>query len=101
MSGVAFAVSRPWWNLQSFARTVLQLAGYDSETGIYFRPLAQFPPIPDRPSHADGIQVLDALLKVVRDFPYATEARRAGWVAATLTPLGLLSRRTDPQLRPI
>ena len=59
-----------------------------SATGIFYRPQVEFPTIPDAPSHSDALKARDALLEVVRDFPYATEAHRAGWLAATLTPLG-------------
>ncbi|MGA2254585.1 MAG: hypothetical protein ABSG53_07990, partial [Thermoguttaceae bacterium] len=67
--------------------SVLQVAGYDSATGIFNRPQVEFPIIPEAPSREESIKARDEQLEVVRDFPYATEAHRAGWLAATLTPL--------------
>ena len=67
--------------------TVLQTAGYDQATGIFYKPLISFPTIPQEPSRDDAVASLDSLLEVVRDFPYATEAHRAGWIAGVLTPL--------------
>ena len=67
--------------------TVLQTAGYDHATAILYRPLTDFPPIPDAPTRDDAIEAVKSLLDVVQDFPYATPAHRAGWVAALLTTL--------------
>ncbi len=67
--------------------TVLQAPGYDEQTGIVFEPQQSFPNIPDKPTRADSRQAAAHLLEVVEDFPFADEAHRAAWVAATLTPL--------------
>ncbi len=67
--------------------SILQAAGYDSATGIFYQPEVEFPPVPESPTRDDALLARDALLEVVRDFPYASEAHRAGWLAATLTPL--------------
>ncbi|MCG2683977.1 MAG: hypothetical protein L6306_10230 [Planctomycetales bacterium] len=67
--------------------TVLQTPGYDPQTGIVFRPECNFPPIPEQPTAADAANAVCALVEVVEDFPFATEANRAAWLASLLTPL--------------
>jgi hypothetical protein len=66
--------------------TVLQTPGYDVSTGILFRPQVTFPPVPDSPTRADALRAVEALLEVVEDFPFASPAHRAAWLAGTLTP---------------
>ena len=66
---------------------MLQTAGYDPATAIVYRPLIDFPRIPDAPTRDQAVAAVAALVEVVQDFPYATEAHRAGWVAALLTTL--------------
>jgi hypothetical protein len=67
--------------------TVLQTAGYDELTGIIFRPGCLFPTIPEKPNRADAERARDLLLEVIEDFPFATDAYRAAWIAGVLTPL--------------
>ncbi len=67
--------------------TILQLPGYDQQTGLIFRPQTQFPLAKEMPTQADAVAAVEMLLEVVEDFPFQTEAHRAAWLAATLTPL--------------
>jgi len=67
--------------------TVLQMPGYDVETGIMFLPDGKFQPVSEIPSRDDAIRSKDALLEVVEDFPFAGEAHRSAWLASVLTPL--------------
>lgn len=67
--------------------TVLQEPGYDSLTGILFQPKATFPPVADHPTAAQAKQARDALLEIVEDFPFQTDAHKAAWLAALITPL--------------
>ena len=67
--------------------TILQEPGYDPLTGILFQPKAEFPRVAERPSRADAERARDALLEIVEDFPFATPAHKAAWLAALLTPL--------------
>ncbi len=67
--------------------TILQTPGYDETTGLMFRPDAQFPPAVDTLTRSDAEKAVQTLLEVVGDFPFATDAHRAAWLAATLTPL--------------
>ena len=66
--------------------TVLQEPGYDSLTGILFQPNVTFPRVADHPSRAQAEQARDTLLEIVEDFPFATEAHKAAWLAALITP---------------
>ena len=67
--------------------TVLQSPGYDECTGLFFQSDAQFAKVPEKPKRSDAIIAIQTLLEVVEDFPFATEAHRAAWVASTITPL--------------
>jgi hypothetical protein len=67
--------------------TILQKPGYDPDTGLLFEPQHAFPEIPPKPSKADAERARDTLLDVVVDFPFATPAHRAAWVASVLTPI--------------
>jgi hypothetical protein len=66
--------------------TILQESGYDPSTGILFEPSMVFEPVPAEPTKEDAIAARDALLRVVADFPFATEAHKAAWLASVLTP---------------
>lgn len=67
--------------------TVLQIPGYDDETGLFYEPTGPLIHVPDNPTR-DGARVAcQALLEVVGDFPFVKEAHRAAWLAMVLTPL--------------
>lgn len=66
--------------------TVLSQAGYDQTTGLLFEPETTFPPVPENPTLADAQAAAAELLDVVSDFPFASRAHQAGWLAAVLTP---------------
>jgi len=73
--------------------TVLQRAGFDIDTGLFFRPDpdVKFPVIPDNPTLDDAKDALDELLYVVQDFPFAPiedgspSPHKYAWVSALLT----------------
>jgi hypothetical protein len=67
--------------------SVWQDPGYDEATGVLFAPTASFPSIPAQASLDDAREALREILEVVEDFRFETEAHRAAWVAALLTPL--------------
>jgi hypothetical protein len=67
--------------------TILCSPGYDPETGLLLEPMGQLPPILDQPTRDDAIRARDVLLEIVVDFPFALEAHKSAWLAATLTPL--------------
>lgn len=79
--------------------TILDRPGYDSRTGLVYRPNADFPPIPTEITQADARAAAMAILSVVDDFPFADIqddagerddggiGHRAAWLAGLLTPL--------------
>lgn len=65
--------------------TVLDAPGYDRDTGLLYIPNATFKKVRAKPTREHALKAKAKLLEVVEDFPFATEAGRAGWVAAVLT----------------
>lgn len=68
--------------------TIHQEPGYDPETGVLFlpQPGVTFHPIHAEVTLEDAQIARDELLEVVCDFPIASQAHRAVWLAAVLTP---------------
>jgi hypothetical protein len=71
--------------------TVISTPGFDDATGLLFSPTADYLPVPSSPSHADAVRAREELLEVVCDFPFASDAHRAGWLAGVLTPFARYS----------
>lgn len=67
--------------------TVLQTPGYDEVTGLLYEPDGQAVKVPTSPTREDAIAASQAVLDAVTDFPFATPAHRAAWLAFLLTPL--------------
>ena len=67
--------------------TVLQEPGYDPLTGIFFSPRPNFRGCQNARAEPTPSAARDALLEIVEDFPFATDAHKAAWLAALLTPL--------------
>jgi hypothetical protein len=67
--------------------TVLEARGYDETTGILHLPNARYPSLPAAPSLEDAKDAAARLLELVKDFPFASDAHRAGWLAGVLTPV--------------
>lgn len=67
--------------------SILVQPGYDPRTRLILdwreKPLV----IPDRPSRNDAIAAVGRLKNLVSDFPFETDAHRAGWLAFLLTVL--------------
>ena len=59
--------------------------GYDDETGIYYAPSLNFPPINPQPSWADARASLDELVALTHQFPFASEAARSVYLVDVLT----------------
>lgn len=66
--------------------SVVEVAGYDEQTGIYFCPTITFPPIGD-PTREDAQKAVVELYKVVSDFPFKEGTHTACWLAGVLTPM--------------
>jgi len=68
--------------------TLLQRPGYDPATGFYLAARVQLPEVPDQPTTR---QVADArafiLDRFLRDFPWASPADRANYLALLVTPI--------------
>lgn len=67
--------------------TILNVPGYDSDTGLLLEPAGSLASIMVSPSRSDALAARDALLEVVADFPFKHPVHRATWLAALLTPL--------------
>ncbi len=67
--------------------SVIDSPGYDSETGLWFAPNGDFPPVPINPTKDIAIAAKAALFKIVEDFPFLNDDHRAAWLAALLTSL--------------
>ncbi len=67
--------------------TVLQRPGYDAESRLLYAPSGEFHEVPEAPGEALAHQALAEVREAVRDFPFPTEADRAAWLCALLTPL--------------
>ncbi len=80
---------------------VLQTPGHDRTSGLYYLPGRRFRPVPARPSAADVKRSLAALREVVADFPFASGAHRAAWLASLLTPLARFAFRGPSPLNVI
>jgi hypothetical protein len=65
--------------------TVITEPGYDEATGLLYRPSAAVK-VPDKPTKLDAELARDVLLDAVCDFPFASEAYKASWLAMALTP---------------
>jgi hypothetical protein len=67
---------------------VLQLRGYDNASGLFLHGGADMKPIPDPPPAEEVAEARAFLLdKYLRDFPWVSEADRANYLAALMTPL--------------
>ncbi len=67
--------------------SVLQTPGYDPTSGLYLAPQIDFEAVPEMPTADQCEEALLSITEAVCDFPFASEAHFAGWLAALLTPL--------------
>lgn len=68
--------------------SILQKPGHDERSGLLYRPSDTFPPVPETPTQNDARKSAELLLSTVRDFPFASEADRSGWLAMLLSLVG-------------
>jgi putative DNA primase/helicase len=77
--------------------TILDLPGYDTETGLLFDPKGcRFPVIPRDPNRAMALRALGFLKNLISTFPFVSEADRAVALSAILTALIRRSLPTAP-----
>ncbi|MGB2569234.1 hypothetical protein ACPFP2_12380 [Micromonospora citrea] len=68
--------------------TLLQRPGYDPQTGLYLAAKVALPPVPDEPTAEQVAEARTFLLsRFLRDFPWASAADRANYVALLATPI--------------
>lgn len=65
--------------------SIIQEPGYDAATGLFFRPNATFPQVPEHPTKDEARESANRLADLVADFPFASEPHRLAWLAACLT----------------
>lgn len=67
--------------------TLLDTAGYDAATGIYYAPASDFdfPGVPDAPTQDEAIAARKQLSDLLSDFPFVDAASHANMLAACLT----------------
>ncbi len=81
--------------------SIISDEGYDSESGLFYKPKAGFtlPPVPASPTQADAATALAKLRDVFIDFPFADEASQDNILAI---PLSLMLREMfDTQPMPV
>jgi hypothetical protein len=66
--------------------TILDRPGYDAVTQLMYCPSQAYAPVPESPTPEQARQAVERVLDCVCDFPFASEAGRAAWLAACLTP---------------
>ncbi len=68
--------------------TVLQTPGYDEATAFYYAPHSDLPVVPATPSPDEVATALEFVLQhVLGDFPWASNADRANFIALLVSPI--------------
>ncbi|NGM13537.1 hypothetical protein [Verrucosispora sioxanthis] len=68
--------------------TLLQQPGYDKATGLYLASKVALPTVPDEPTAEQVAEARRFLLgRFLRDFPWASTADRANYIALLATPI--------------
>ncbi|MBX3421540.1 MAG: hypothetical protein KF752_08290 [Pirellulaceae bacterium] len=68
--------------------SIVQMPGYDRQTGLIFRSSTLFPPVPESPTRDDAARALAELLDVLVDFPMQDDADGAAWASMVLSMIG-------------
>lgn len=68
--------------------SVVQRPGYDNRTGVLYLPSGDFPILADEANLDDASAAAELLMDLIRDFPFASEAHKAAWIAGLLTVVG-------------
>jgi hypothetical protein len=68
--------------------SILDVPGYDPDTGLWFEPSTTFLPVAGNPTREDAMRAATFIVdEMVCDFPFQTSAHMSAWLAAFLTPL--------------
>ncbi len=65
--------------------TVIQAPGLDAVTGVFYRPCADYAPVPERPTREDAIAALETLDYPLAEFVFVEPHDRSAALAAALT----------------
>lgn len=65
--------------------TIIQTAGYDSASGLLYRPNAEYPRIEENPTRDDAVLAWESLSEVVADFPFVSGGDKSAWLAMLLS----------------
>jgi hypothetical protein len=65
--------------------SLIETPGFDRATGLLYLPNADFPAVPDHPTEGDARNAVALILRLVTDFPFASDCDRAAWLAYLLT----------------
>ena len=75
---------------------IIQCAGYDEATGLFYQPNTMFPPVPETPTAQDVTEAQDTLLRPFRAYNLPSDTDRAVLVAALLTAVVRKTLPTAP-----
>lgn len=68
--------------------SIVQIPGYDSRTGLIYRPSVAFPAVPQKPTKDDAAEALSELYEVLADFPMCDAADQSAWIGMVLSMIG-------------
>ena len=64
--------------------SICSKSGYDHATGYYYAPFGDPPILPANPTRQQATDAINALLKVVHQFPFKTDSDKVVWIAYLL-----------------
>ena len=65
--------------------SICETPGYDDASGIYYRPIKDFAPIPENPTRDDALAALQILTEPFAEFPFATDIAKSAFICHILT----------------
>jgi putative DNA primase/helicase len=68
--------------------SIVQVDGYDRQTGLILRSSTAFPSVPESPTKENAARALAELLEVLVDFPMQDDPDRSAWVSMVLSMVG-------------
>lgn len=76
--------------------TLLNIAGYDDQTGIYYKPSGLSLSIPERPTLDDAKEAIETLRQLTRDFPFKSDVDFAAAISAFISAVNRLTLGPTP-----
>lgn len=65
--------------------SILDVPGYDAETGLLFLPNCDYPPVPQNPGRAEALAAIQRIEALIDKYPYVVPVDRSVALAAILT----------------